>query len=126
MALKTKAEYIEDMKEVKPNVYYLGEKVERVWDDPRFQSMLNLIGATHNFSFDKDFKDLSVVHSPLVDEPIRRLNMYIQTIREGAIIKVQLTRESDVAAYVGLVRVKYAVHPVVDSHTKLTAIILLK
>jgi len=93
MAIKTKAEYIEDLKAVRPDVYMLGEKVDRVWDDPRFQSTLNLIGATHDFSFDDEFKDRSVVHSPLVDEPVRRLNMHLQTSREDAVIKARLTRE---------------------------------
>jgi len=93
VAIKTKAEYVEDLKGVKPDIYMLGEKVDRVWDDPRFQSTLSIIGATHDFSFDEEFKHLSVVHSPVVDEPVRRLNMHIQTSREDAITKVRLTRE---------------------------------
>jgi aromatic ring hydroxylase len=41
MALKTKAEYIEDLKEVKPTVYYLGEKVDRICGE-RKDHILNI------------------------------------------------------------------------------------
>ena len=93
MALKTKAEYIESLKKLKPNIYMLGEKVDKVWDNPLFQSTLNLLGATHDFSFDPEYKALSVVHSPLINEPVRRLNSHIQTAKEDAVIKAKLTRE---------------------------------
>ena len=93
MALKTAAEYIESLKGVNPNVFMLGEKVNRVWDNPLFRSTLNLVGATHEFSFDSEYKHLSVAHSSLVNEPVRRLNSHIQTTKEDASIKAKLTRE---------------------------------
>jgi 4-hydroxybutyryl-CoA dehydratase/vinylacetyl-CoA-Delta-isomerase len=93
MAIKTGAEYVDDLRSMTPNVYMLGEKVKRVWDDPRFQSTLNIISKLHDFSFDEEFRELSVVHEPLVGEPVRRLNLYIQRTMEDSIIKVRLTRE---------------------------------
>jgi 4-hydroxybutyryl-CoA dehydratase/vinylacetyl-CoA-Delta-isomerase len=93
MAIKTKEEYLEDLKEMKPTVYMRGERVEQIWKDPRFQSTINLVGRNHDFAFDEEFKALSVAHSPLVGEPIRRLSMHIQADREDAIKKVTLTRE---------------------------------
>jgi len=50
MAIKTGAEYVDDLRSMTPNVYMLGEKVKRVWDDPRFQSTLNIISKLHDFS----------------------------------------------------------------------------
>jgi len=93
MAVKTKAQFVEDLKRVTPRVYIGGERVDSLWNDPRFQSTINLLGATYDFSFDEDFKHLSVVTSPLVNEPVRRLNMHIQTTAEDAVHKVRLTRE---------------------------------
>lgn len=93
MAVITSEEFRESLRKFKPSVYMLGEKIENVWDHPKFQSTLNILGALHDFSFDPEFKDLSVVHSPLVDEPVRRLNLHIQTTMEDSIIKCRLTRE---------------------------------
>ena len=93
MAIKTRDECLERLKEAKPNVFMLGKKVDRVWDDPLFRSTLNLLGATRDFAFDSEYKHLSAVHSPLVDEPVRRLNLHLQTSKEDAIIKAKLTRE---------------------------------
>ena len=93
MVIKTREEYIESLKKLKPTVYILGEKVDRVWDNPLFQSSINHAAKTYDFSFDEENKHLSVVHSPLVNEPVRRLNLHIQTSMEDAIIKARLTRE---------------------------------
>ena len=93
MALKTRDEFISSLKDLKPNVFMLGEKIDCVWKHPRFQSTLNLIGASHDFAFDSEYKPLSVVHSPLVNEPVRRLNLHIQTSKEDGVIKAKLTRE---------------------------------
>jgi len=93
VAIKTSQEFREDLKRLNPSVYMLGEKVENVWDHPAFQSTLNLLGTLHDFSFDEEFKARSVVHSPLVNEPVRRLNLHIQTTAEDSIEKCRLTRE---------------------------------
>lgn len=93
MALKRSDEYREDLRELRPNVYMFGEKVEDVWDDPRFQSTLNLVGMNHDIAFDEKFISQAVVYEKLVDEPVRRFHHHIQTTMEDSIIKVKLTRE---------------------------------
>ena len=57
MAIKTRDEYLERLKEAKPNVFMLGKKVDRVWDDPLFRSTLNLLGATRDFAFDSELSE---------------------------------------------------------------------
>ena len=93
MAVKTSDQYREDLREMKPSVYMLGEKVDNVWDDPRFQSTMNLIGLNHDIAFEEKFKDTAVVHGPLVGEPIRRFQHHIQTSMDDSFIKANLTRE---------------------------------
>jgi len=93
MAIKTSEEFREDLRRFNPSVYLLGEKIENVWDHPRFQSTQNILAALYDFSFDHEFKDRAVVHSPLVDEPVRRLNLHIQTTAEDSLEKCRLTRE---------------------------------
>ncbi|MEM3562132.1 MAG: 4-hydroxyphenylacetate 3-hydroxylase N-terminal domain-containing protein [Candidatus Jordarchaeaceae archaeon] len=49
MVLKTREEYIESLKKIKPTVYILGEKVDRVWDNLLFQSSINHGAKTYDF-----------------------------------------------------------------------------
>jgi len=93
MAIKTGQEYIERLKKYTPTVYMDGEKVDTICDDPRFASTIALIAKNHDFAFDADQKDLAVVTSPQVNEPVRRLTNHIQATMEDSIIKVELTRD---------------------------------
>ncbi len=93
MAITTKQEYVERLKSLSPNVYILGEKAERVWDHPMFQSSINQLGNTYDYAFDEKHKDLAVIQSPLIDEPIKRLNIHIQNCKEDSLTKVKLTRD---------------------------------
>jgi len=91
--IKTGTQYKSDLKGLKINVYMQGEKVDRFWDDSRFEPTMNLIAMSHDVCFDEKFKDIAVVHEPLVNEPVRRFAHRIQTTMEDSIKKVQLTRE---------------------------------
>lgn len=91
--IKTGMEYREDMKQINPNVYMLGKKVEKVSSDPRFQPTFNLVALNHDICFQDEFKDLAVVYEPLVNENVRRFAHRMQTSMEDSIAKVQLTRE---------------------------------
>ncbi len=91
--IKTGDEYREDLKVLKPSVYIRGEKIEEVWEDRRLQSTLNLVSMHHDISFDPKMKHLAVVEEPLVGEPVRRFQHYIQRTMEDSIKKVHLTRE---------------------------------
>lgn len=93
MAVKTGEEYIESLKELKPNVYMDGEKVENIWDDPRFDSTKKLIALNHDFVFEPNMKEVAMVHSPQTGEPVRRLSNHIQTSMEDSIMKLDLTRD---------------------------------
>ena len=91
--IKTGAQYREDLRGLKTKVYMQGKKVDHFWEDPRFQPTINLIAMNHDMCFDNKFKDISVVHEPLVNEPVRRFAHRLQTTMEDSIKKVQLTRE---------------------------------
>ena len=93
MAVKTGAEYLEELRKSKPNVYMLGEKVENIWDDPRFESTKKIVALNHDFAFEEANKDVAITHSPYVNEPVRRITNHIQTTMQDSLLKLDLTRD---------------------------------
>ena len=93
MAVKTGEEYLESLLKLKPNVYVDGKKVDNVWADPRFDSTKRLVARNHDFAFEEAYKNAAIVHSPLVNEPIRRLSTHVQTTMGDSILKLDLTRD---------------------------------
>ncbi|SHK06024.1 4-hydroxybutyryl-CoA dehydratase / vinylacetyl-CoA-Delta-isomerase [Desulfatibacillum alkenivorans DSM 16219] len=93
MAIKTGEEYLDFLRQTKPNVYMLGEKVENIWDDPRFESTMKIVSQNHDFAFEAANKDVAAVQSPLTHEPIRRLSTHLQTSMEDSLLKLDLTRD---------------------------------
>lgn len=93
MALRSKEEYIESLKQKRPRVYIGGEKVDRVWESEYFKTSINQIGATYEFALDPQYREWSAVKSPLTDEEVPRNSLHIQQSLEDAVIKAHLTRE---------------------------------
>lgn len=93
MAIKTGAEYLAELKETRPNVYMGGEKVEDIWNDPRFASTRKILAVNHDFVFEEAHQAVAIVQSPQVDEPVRRITNHIQTTMEDSLLKLDLTRD---------------------------------
>ena len=93
MAVKTGEQYLEELKETKPNVYMHGERVEDIWNDPRFESTKKIMAINHGFAFEDAHKEIAIVQSPQVDEPVRRITNHIQTTMEDSLLKLDLTRD---------------------------------
>ena len=93
MAVKTGEEYLEELRKSTPNVYMLGEKVENIWDDPRFESTKKIVALNHDFAFEEANKEVAITHSPYVNEPVRRITNHIQTTMEDSLLKLDLTRD---------------------------------
>lgn len=93
MAVKTGEQYLAELKETKPNVYVHGERVEDIWTDPRFESTKKILAINHDFAFEDAHKQVAIVQSPQVGEPVRRITNHIQTTMEDSIIKLDLTRD---------------------------------
>ena len=49
MAIKRGDEYLEELKETRPTVYMNGEKIEDIWNDPRFDTTKKIV-AKHAIS----------------------------------------------------------------------------
>lgn len=81
MALKTSAEYVARLKDMKPNVYAHGKQIRR--DDPLLEKPINVLKLTFDLAQDPKYKDLMVTQSHLTGEPINRftsLNLSVEDL----------------------------------------------
>lgn len=88
MALKTGAEYIEDLKKMKPAVYNLGEKVEDITQDPIIKPSINMLAQTRDLAFDPECSDIWRVTSPLTNEEVNRWN-YVPRSTDDLIKRIE-------------------------------------
>ncbi|OYT55490.1 MAG: aromatic ring hydroxylase [Candidatus Hecatellales archaeon ex4484_218] len=75
--MRTREEFIEGLKKMKPNVWMGGEKVRR--DDPRFQSSINVLGVTFDLANDPRYEKLFTATSHLTGKKINRFNHIVLT-----------------------------------------------
>jgi 4-hydroxybutyryl-CoA dehydratase/vinylacetyl-CoA-Delta-isomerase len=75
MGLKTKAEYIESLRAMKPVAYMFGERVNNVVDNPRLRAGIEATAATYELAEMPENKDLFVTVSPLINEPVSRFTL---------------------------------------------------
>ncbi len=93
MALKTGKEYRESLKELSPEVYVRGEKVDNVVDHPLLKQTINHAATGYDLIHDLKYKDKALVESPFTGSLIPRLQTHIQQNKEDLFIKAELIRE---------------------------------
>ncbi len=91
MGVRTRREYIESLKNQKPIVYMNGKKVEDVVENEFFKVGINSIAITYDTANDPNYKSLSTLRSPLINEDIS-IWTNIQVNREQALTKTKLMR----------------------------------
>ena len=92
MGLKTKEEYIESLRQMKPTAYMFGEKVTTVVDNPRLRAGIEATAATYEVAELDEFRDLVVTQSPLINEPINRFTLPPASI-DDLVARVKLNRK---------------------------------
>ncbi len=92
MALKTKEEYIESLRAMKPTAYMFGERLTNVVDNPRLRAGIEATGATYEIAHMDEFRDLVVTQSPLINEPVSRFTLPPASI-EDLVARVKLNRK---------------------------------
>ena len=75
MGLKTKNEYIESLRQMKPTVYMFGEKIENVVDNPRLKAGIEATAATYELAQMPEYRNLLVTKSPLINEEVNRFTL---------------------------------------------------
>jgi len=91
MGIRTKADYIENLRKQNPNVYMDGEKIENIVDHPAFQVGINSAAITYEQANHPDYRELARVWSPLVNEEVSRWT-YLMQNEQDAMAKTKLNR----------------------------------
>ena len=88
--LRTKEEYMKALSKMKKNIYFDGEKIDRL--DERQIPCINTIGTTYDLAEDPEYKDLMLVKSHLSGEIINRFT-HIHQSTEDLHKKQDMTRK---------------------------------
>jgi len=91
MGISTREKYVERLRKHNPVFFMSGKKVENLVDDPRFQGGINSVGITYDIANDSKYRDLTVVESPFIREPISRWTQICENMND-AIAKNKLMR----------------------------------
>jgi len=92
MGLKTREEYIESLRKMKPEVYMFGERITNIVDNPRLRAGIEATAATYEIAGMPEYKDLVVARSPLIDEPVNRFTLPPSSI-EDLVARVKVNRK---------------------------------
>jgi len=91
MGLKTREEYIESLRQMKPTAYMFGEKITNIVDNPRLRSGIEATAATYEIGEMDEYRDLVVTQSPLINEPVNRFTLPPGSI-EDLVARVKVNR----------------------------------
>ncbi len=98
MGVKTKAEFIESIRALRPTAYMFGKRVTNVLDNPRIRAGIEATAATYEVAEKPEYRDLVVAVSPLINEPVNRFTLPPSSI-EDLVARVKLNRK--LGSYVG-------------------------
>jgi 4-hydroxybutyryl-CoA dehydratase/vinylacetyl-CoA-Delta-isomerase len=91
MGVKTKAAYIESLRQMKPTAYMFGERITNIVDNPRLRAGIEATGATYELAEMDEYRDLLVTQSPLINEPVNRFTLPPGSI-EDLVARVKINR----------------------------------
>ncbi len=84
-------QYRESLKRVKPEVYYLGEKIESIVDHPAFLPHVNAAALTYDMAAAPEFEELLTATSHLTGAKINRFT-HIHHSHDDLVKKVKMLR----------------------------------
>jgi len=89
--LKTGQEYIESLRQRTPEIYFMGEKIDNVVENPFFKPHINSAAATYDMAFDPEYEDLGKAVSGLSGIEINRFT-HIHQSTADLVKKIKLLR----------------------------------
>ncbi|HSR12294.1 MAG TPA: 4-hydroxyphenylacetate 3-hydroxylase N-terminal domain-containing protein, partial [Thermodesulfobacteriota bacterium] len=92
MALKTRAEYLESLKRLRPNIYKFGEKIEDVTTHPATRRVVESHARAYDAAHDPATSSLFTTVSALTEEKIHRHNSQMLSM-EDVIANSRFKRE---------------------------------
>jgi 4-hydroxybutyryl-CoA dehydratase/vinylacetyl-CoA-Delta-isomerase len=91
MGVKTKAQYIESLRNLKPAVYMFGKKVENAVDNRRIRAGINATAATYELAEMAEYREMMTTKSRFTGEVINRFTNPPQSI-EDLVMRVKINR----------------------------------
>jgi len=89
--MMTGAEYIESLRSLKTEVYFMGERVQSVIDHPAMRPHINAASVTYDLAHDPVHAELAQATSHLTGRPINRWT-HIPRTQEDLVKKVKMLR----------------------------------
>ena len=91
MSMMTGEQYRESLRQLKPEIYYMGEKIESVVDNPAFIPHVNAAALTYEMAWAPEFEELMTATSHLTGEKINRFT-HIHHSHDDLVKKVKMLR----------------------------------
>ncbi|NLK72824.1 MAG: 4-hydroxybutyryl-CoA dehydratase, partial [Clostridiales bacterium] len=91
MALKTPQQYLDDLRQLKIDLYMFGEKVENYVDHPIIRPSINAMAMTYKLAQDPEYEDLMTATSNLTGQKINRFT-HLHQSTEDLVKKVKMQR----------------------------------
>jgi 4-hydroxybutyryl-CoA dehydratase/vinylacetyl-CoA-Delta-isomerase len=91
MTIMTGNQYRESLKQLKPEIYYMGEKIENVVEHPAFIPHVNAAALTYDMALAPEFEELFTAKSHLNGQTINRFT-HIHRNHDDLVKKVKMLR----------------------------------
>lgn len=91
MALKTSKEYVESLRKMNRNIYFMGEKIDNPIDHPLLIPSRKCLEESYDMALDPEYEDLMTATSNLTGNKINRFN-HIHQSKEDLNKKVKMQR----------------------------------
>ncbi len=91
MTMMTGKEYIESLRKLSPEVYFMGEKIDRVVDEPMFQPHVHTAALTYELAHDPLHEEVMTATSHLTGKKINRFTHIHQSI-DDLVKKIRMMR----------------------------------
>lgn len=89
--MMTGREYIESLRALKPEVYFLGQKIKNIVDEPMFQPHLHGAAMTYELAHHPEYEEIMTASSHITGEKINRFTHIHRSI-DDLVKKVRMMR----------------------------------
>ncbi|TET66999.1 MAG: 4-hydroxybutyryl-CoA dehydratase [Dehalococcoidia bacterium] len=91
MALMTKEQYYESLKDLRPTAYILGQRVEKTYKHPLIKRMIAGVAQTYALAQEPEGREKLVAESKLIEEEVSRFNKFYES-RDDLLAKVRMLK----------------------------------
>ena len=71
MTMMNGKEYVESLRDLNPEVYFLGQRIQSVVDEPMFQPHIHTAAMTYTLAHDPEYEEITTATSHLTGERVQ-------------------------------------------------------